>query len=477
MRVVVLPEWYTSDDLSGNSQVSSTLALLKGCQAVEPTFAEFVLPVREGKMHWSDDLFDAPWIRTWEVDENYRNESWDHRPFGTPVMLPFRGGKVIVDLVLNMKQLHGGAVKLSTLGQPGQWTFLPEIPVVTYNTNSPLDEHLPAVRSRAGHAGMMSDALVGPVFVQGERERQAYLELAASYLAPAVVDGLDVRILKAAFEPLGPDLRHGLNGLRAARREVEGRVVAFHGGSFEAKRKTTQIALAVAIAKVAGVPIRLVLKTQATALSGREFPGAEIEMGVSHERYLQSFVDGDVVICADDYVGDGGTALSFMEAVDSGMLPVILAGPQQGSRLPAGYPLVARSWDEMPAALRLAATYYDALQREWSPRLIDKIGEWTGPSVGRDFVTMSREILDPVRQSNIEAAKKKQPFFDLVKKAVREEGWTEITDPAVVREAVSARSRTQGSFGNLTPLLLRWMLMALGYADRCDRPGLSMVRS
>jgi len=479
MRFLSLIELYTSKDLSGNSMMNNMQAVLEGLDAIGSRhYCEWVVPPNKNELNWDDSYFQKPWINTLPMGDPFISQ-FDFPPISMETMTPLlpKKGKVLFDYVLNQKFFHSAALKLAFTVPPGKWYQQIEVPVVTYYTESSLDDRLPTMREEAGYALISSAAAVGPVFVMNEYDRDELFRVVRRCMSPSMVD----RIMKwtyviracADYPPIDKQ-REEFEQKRAARRRETGKVAVFHGGSLEGKRHLEQVAKQLYELTSKGFPIQGVFKTQHTP---KENPFGEqqvqLETGVGHRRYIESLHEGDVLVCACDYEGTG---LAYMEAIRSGQIPVVTDTVWIRNRLPKDYPFIAKGMADLRVKLAYVAKNFDEVKAQWGKKLIEFTEPWGTIDVARAWDAAVKQFMEPVAKRNIETVQRISPAYGLLEEAVKAEQWPEVSDLSVVYKAMSARSRAQADFKYISPLAMKWMLTSFGYVDMCDGPKLHMKR-
>lgn len=478
MRVLFLWELYTSKDLSGISMNNNMHAVLEGLNRTEPHFCEWIVPREKGELSWDDAYFAKPYIRTQPVGPT-TILPYDH-PSLEPDMFPAlspKKGRVLFDYVLNQRYLHGAALKLAFTVPPGKWYQQIEVPVINYVTETSLDERLPMMREEAGQALLASSMAVCPTFVMNEYDRDEVLRIARRYLAPSLVDRVlaQIHVIRACVEHPAIDARRPeMEVKRSERRQLEGKVVVFHGGSLENKRHLGNGAKLVQVLTEKGFPVRGLFLTQHTPTKNPfAEQGVELRIGIKHGPYLDALHEGDVLFCAADYEGTG---LAYMEAIRAGQIPVVTNETWIKTRLPKDYPFIAKNWDDFEVKLAYVVRNFEEVRDAWQQKLIAHLDPWGMVDVARAYAEAVEKVMVPVRERNLELVQRISPAFGLLKQSVEEEKWERIEELDVVYKAMQNRSRADMDFKWVSPLAIRWMLMALGYKDLCDAPTPRMVR-
>jgi hypothetical protein len=450
MRVLAVPMLYTDASVSGVSVIANLAASVTAAAELElPEYWEIVVASRpSGYGSQQVDWLKRPRVSVQPLgDVTDVNEdppvSWDMlRP-----LLP-RKGRVVFDVVLNNRYLHSATIANTLQVPPGKWYQTIEIPVVTWLTETGLDKREWQLNSKPGVALLTACAMTGPFVVMNQAD--------ADWLTGV----LDREALVYVVPPCAD-----LSRLTPEKRRRDRRVV-FHGGSIEGRRRLK------ALHDALPAEADLLLTSQQTFSPGA-FPRARTISNVDHEEYLRLLPQGDIVYVGSEYEGTG---LGWMEAIASGMLPVLLDAGWMAARLPAGYPLQARTPGELRAVLARAVAEYDELWDEWMPKVLDGLAGFQPAAVAQRMHDTLAEIAEPARKRNLAAAQKWSPGFDLLARAVEAEGWSVVTDARPLWKAMSRQSRTGLEPSWYSPAALRWMLMALGYEDRHEQSGLDLRR-
>jgi hypothetical protein len=157
------------------------------------------------------------------------------------------------------------------------------------------------------------------------------------------------------------DIRHILPPVDLAAVPVctrpKDRATFFHGGSFEGKRHIDVMVDAVGSAVGFGRDCSLVLTTQFLTEDVPDYARRsfiDLRCGIDREAYLDALSDGDFLLCAADYEGTG---LAYMEAIVSGMTPIIWSRPWIAERIPVNYPFICHSAADFRAAIAYCAAH------------------------------------------------------------------------------------------------------------------------
>ena len=473
VRSLFVPELYTAENLAGISTINALRDLHEGMRQIgRPVPTTMIVPRSRDHVNWDDDMFDDPLLDPLPVGFPYE-PAYDMSPISPDVLEPVlpKRGRLLFDFVLNGKYMHSATVAAAFQKPLSQWEQWHTIPVVTWLFESGLDRRLPLFRETAGRALLCASSSVGPVMVFQDADRDWLLDVLFAGLHPSRVAEISERlfVIPAA---VGFDYESVQRRRAAERRE---KPVLFHGGSGEGKRR---IPLMLRLAEQMRDRIDVLLTTQ-WKRSGRwvfadaEAAGFEVVYQVTRDQYRQLLHRGDIVWVGAEYEGTG---IAYVEAVMSGMLPLVYQAPWMEKRLPASYPFVASSEMEAGLMLREMVADLDRLRSRWVGELQEAMSVHLPDRTAEAYADMLDMCVAPVVAENVERSMKVTPAFRLLAQAVEEEGWHEVNDPNVLWEAMKVRSEKKVEFKYVSPMTLRFMLMGLGYVDPGDSTGFRMVR-
>jgi hypothetical protein len=241
----------------------------------------------------------------------------------------------------------------------------------------------------------------------------------------------------------------------------EERVVFFHGGSFEGKRHINVLVDAVrSLAGKGGA--RLLLATQFFADEVPEWARqshVDLYTGVNREAYLNLFKDGDFLLCAADYEGTG---LAYMEAIASGMTPVIWSRPWIAERIPLDYPFICESESDFRAAIGYCAVN-PAEAKAKGRQAVEHIRKMYDPvAYGNTWAELLRAVFD-MRVDHTRQAVGDHFLVRLAKKALEGKGRVPKQEFLRLME-MSAEKFAVKDFESMWPFL-RAALLAHGFSE------------
>ena len=451
----------TCKDLSGISHWNALRDMLRGLNRDSPTaVCEWAVPWRQGSITWPQDYFADPWIRTHPCLPD-KIATFDHPPIGHDAIEPFlpRKGEVLIDFLLNRNMLHSPAIANAFYVPPNRWYQQIEVPVVTWYTETALDVRLPTLATKWGLVQTAASVATTPTIVLNDYDRDYLLEIVEEH-GPRSTGDISRNVY--VVNPVA-DLDQVDKLLVDFEREREKRagtkkVVLFHGGSFESKRR-----LGVAddvIHEINGLTGRFLSQKD----TKRNPFGEQVWLtaDVRHNDYVKSFGEGDVLFVGTEYEGTG---LAYVEAIRSGMIPVVYDAPWMVSRLPRDYPFKCKTKEDLALMLRQMVEGLPEIKAEWQAKLIEAMNPFTPAVAAIQFQLAIDEIMFDVREKNFAVVRKVQPAYDLLAQAVGEEQWEEIDGFEMLHKAMYDRSKKKVWFRYVTPLALRWMMLDLGYDD------------
>lgn len=479
MRLLANLEVYTSTDLSGVSIFNDLQAMLEAAQSMQPTFAEWVVPVRPAGITWPEGYFEKPWIGL-QPTGYAMTPPFDHPPVGPDELVPLlpRRGRVIFDYVLNQRFLHSAAIANAFFVPYHRYFVRLHVPVITWYTETSLDPRLPTLKNQFGHALTASIGLQGSTIVMNEYDKVELERIWSLYLMPNVVAAALERthVVNPTADFTRIEARRPeYEARRKARREATGMVALFHGGSLEKKRRLWTAAHAAWALQMAGFPISATFATQHNpTVSPYDALDTLMFKKVGHAQYLDLLAEGDIAFVGAEYEGTG---LGYMEAIWSGQLPVVFSADWMLPRIPPEYPFVVRNEWDLYACLQHLSENYDEEKAKWWPALQEALNAYSPASAAGQFLEATEKVMTPEREYNLELVTHIQPAYGILLEAIETHRWPEIVDPLPVWAAMTEISREKVQFSSwVPPLVLRWMLMTAGYSDRCDRSGLSMQK-
>lgn len=482
LRWLQYAEIHTSPDLSGRSYVQMMMNLMDGLTAIgTPHRCTIVLPRRGGTFDWSDSMFEGRNVDPWETNEDW-SLNWEWPPITVRMMDPFlpKRGKVLFDFVLSEKYLHSATLAAPFHIRAGQWRQAIEIPIVTWIDETTLGRRNPQLGLDGSIGLLAASAMTGPILVLNDYDLDEVERVLRQTLTPAWVKVILERshVVRPTADLSRIDARFDRYEQERTQRAEMGKTTVFHGGSLgEGARRVPIIADAIETLRAEGVNVEGRFKTQhrrgnAPDLVRRMEHCGTVEMEVFHDRYVESFGEGDILYMGVEY---NGTGIGYMEGIRSGMIPLAIDEVWTRDRLPDHYPFIVKP-DQVTEALRMMIGRLPQIREQWQQKLRGALHPFTPQETARSFTDALSAILEPVRERNLDVVTDVKPPFSLLQAAVMEKAWTKVEGTGMLYEAMRVRSKKDTNFKYVTPMSLRLMMIALGYVDVCDGPDLHMTR-
>lgn len=472
LRVAMIPEPHSSTDLTGCSNVNLLADLGKALHAYGVHSSLFVpgptsMPVR--------DQLAGPGLT---VEPCGTHDDW---MTGLPEPgIPIPVVNLIVrrpfDLVINRKFLHTAQLAYWLLPSPYRWNPGYRLPIVTWYSETMADRWKPLLQTAESVplTLAMLDASARAV-VATAYERDLVIAWARKENATRTLDYIN----KVACLPVPVEtstLRASRHSLMAARLDRRKHVKTFgliHGGTLQAKMhvKDGQDAVGTLVAR--GVPIRFVISTQNDA-KDVGLPYVTLFARQSRTNWWGNLSAGEFFYCGSDYEGTG---IALIEAVASGLLPIVRPMPWIEDRIPQGYPLVGKTADQLAIVLNYAIEHYDTLVERWLPEWDRTLKQNTASVVA---ARCADTILRPLQQAMLarragEMARH-QPMWGLAQKVAPRLPDRMTTPARTLSTYVREASETKADFKHVSERVWRAMAIALGYEDICDGPVIGLRR-
>jgi hypothetical protein len=468
LRVLFIPELYSSNRLDGISMVNNTLDLARA--TIGQVFWYFVVPPEK------DSDFEP---MTTALPSNVSLVTVGPRRFepSLPMNLPPNEELVrwlvenakdhLFDLVLNQKYNYSSDIKMLLYQRDMMWRCASDVPVVTYYTEAGDDKDNPFLFEEFSIMSVVAGLVSGSVVVLNDCDKKSFLNLANKYLSSSTIrqkwDRL--RVVRPILDWSQVDRRASDYVCQRDARRKTGVIHLFHGGTFEGKRHIPEMVDLIEKLFSSGLDARLVLKTQWTEerASGKNFPARVLaEYGVMRERYLETLGDGDILLCTPNYEGTG---LAYMEAVRSGQIPVFLNRPWIRERVPEWYPYFAGSVDSMGKVIHHiignldeARVHAKRLVLHWEPM-------FKASFVAKDLLRLFETLVSEVR-TNEEAKVRKFFYFDAIRKFCESnDDFTLSEYMKKVRDYAESRRINPNSFGKS---YMRRAALVCGFEEDCS---------
>jgi len=205
--------------------------------------------------------------------------------------------------------------------------------IVNWLTETGVDRKLPKLSSRVGNICAASSILLsGATVVLSTLDLDEARRVLRSCASPALVKDSDIRVISPMVSvPFLDEKPHD-------------KVVFVHGGTWEAKRNYQLMLDAVDTAYKSGLDVQLLLVTQGDASKAvfdldKYSKIVKVIGSASRKDYLQALAEADFVLQCSEYEGTG---LAMLEAIYSGITPIVLNKRWVDGRLPDDYPLLCK---------------------------------------------------------------------------------------------------------------------------------------
>jgi hypothetical protein len=467
MRILVIFELYSSNDVLGISMVNTTLDLVKATEG--RAFWYVVFPQKGGKMVWDESYFAKfPNLKLLTIGPDRIMPSCDHPPLDPGIynhLYPMKFYDECYDLILNQRYCHSAEVDMMTFLPKARYYNPVKVPVVTYFTESWHDKRLPKLKELTCQISVAIGGLFGKIMTMTEYDREALMDVAKTYFSYSAQNELIKNTIVIPPAVRWDMVDANVSDYRKAREERRRKNIfnVFHGGTFESKRRLPLLARVVKKMNDRGkTNVNLVLKTQVTNKTP-EFEGlAQIEYGVTRPRFIQSLAEGDIGACLSEFEGTG---LAYLEMARSGMPMVFWDEPWLKGRLPESYKYVVHGESELETVLWVMVNdYNDALAE--SDRLIKhQHAMFDSRSVAQRMMDFFKSTVDEVREKDRKNVKKLLGW-EIVMDSVEKMPETFSLDFAY--DYMRANSRKGFDFRKmLKPSALRRLLIEYGYEDLC----------
>jgi hypothetical protein len=470
LRLAYIPEFHTSADLSGISQISLFSDLMKALHRTHGMFCDVFVPRTKEFFHWPRDLFPPEVFREIPLHHDRLPTYKGHPPIPVEI-IEYLEDHWCYDAVVNNKYEHSAAIDMALAGGVGRFAETLDRPIVTIMSETGADEKSTYLRTNGGMFSVLASCMVGPCLFRTEFEKR-YVLGAASRLAAAnrAVAQANACVVYPAVDFAAIDARRGCYAAQRAARRAAGQCVLFHGGSFEGKRHLPDAVKAVEKARIVGQAMTLLLSTQKEVGGRHPFKESFVTVreGVGRQAFLEMLGDGDILWYASDYESTG---LAFHEGVRSGMPAVVYRSDWVRERIPSDYPYMVANAEGAANAVLHIATHPDEAAAAVAALQAFQGDRWSAGACADMFQSQVGAHLQRFRAENI--------------KKVTGQFWTdflragELGDRVTLDEAhrvMAAASREKKKLSFLTDHAVRTAMFALGFDDACEGPELTFVR-
>lgn len=387
----------------------------------------------------------------------------EHPPFDIKMIYGIDDKNIACDFVLSNKTVHNVSLQFSLTKREGRWNVPVYTPVVNHFTETSMDDRLPLLGSPAGECGIASSMSCCPTIVMNQYDADNAIDVCRRKLSGSDIKKAmqNLYVSKACMNSEDVDKNFDEYELKRKERLASGKINVFHGGSLEPKRHIPEMYKAVKKLWEGGAKISFVNVTPAAENPWDVAEWFDFRPKTFHKEFLSYLGDGDIFWMAADYEGTG---ISSMEAVRSGMIPIAIKNTWIVDRLGEDYPFYA-SITQIPKMLSYMMKNFEAIKKEWQPKLIDRMSMWTTPEVAKDFVEIAKKIIENARKKNDYWITKNFAYPFLVK-ALSDN--PEVVSIKEVFERMTKSTDKGLDFKWVTLPAIRLMMISLGYEDDCN---------
>lgn len=362
MNVLIMTAVYSARKFTGVSMVNYFLDMIAVVNKIRDDISWFVgVPCTDKYIEWSQSDFDhldrvtpLPILAPDGMDRSEVKDGFcgiDHPWFGPESFRFFSDVKksLMMDVVISGFFTSQEVIRFQAEYSSKYHYMLPKVglpSVLNILVETGADPSLFKLKTPIGEkltANSMSNSTA--TIALNQPDVPFARKIARTYLSPSIARGLKIEHF---LPPL--DLEKVVQYERP-----DNRCNFFHGGTFEGKRHLGFISKTVGDLFAMNMKCRLYICTQWDAvpewLEGKEH-FIDMHYNVARPEYLERMKDGDFLTCYIDYEGTG---LGPMEAIASGMTPVILEKPWIKGRIPDGYKLCCKGEKDFAAAMAFCA--------------------------------------------------------------------------------------------------------------------------
>lgn len=473
LRVLYIPEMYSSRKLTGISMVNNVLDMVR--RTVGRVYWYFVVPPEDSDFELISEKL--PNLEFLHFGPKKFKASLAEPPTNELIEYLCSGG-FLFDVVVTQKYAYSLQIKNMLFRKDMMWLCATDMPVVNFLTETGNDPDMLNLQQDSTILSILGGLAGGHTIVLTDIDKKWLLGHARKWFSPwQVSQMLDrVHVVRPCVDWSLVDARRKQYDLERAVRLKTGEIHLFYGGVFEARKHVPQVADAMLALRKRGLPVKFIVKTMAE--EGRvakkgwvNYEGVEIEFRVDRQRYLDTLGQGDVLVSASDYYGTG---LALMEAVRSGMVGVFLDRPWIRERVPDDYPFMAGSMESMEKKLWAIARDIQWARSE-GRKLEERWGELFSADVAAD--NMYRVLNGVVSESAAADSKKVRRFyaFDPIQKFCALAGESFTMDEL----AEGAKRFSRSSSFNVLSLGTRYIRKAVaqcGFVDDCRTSTVRFVR-
>jgi hypothetical protein len=466
MRILLVFELYSSNDVQGISMVNTTMDIVKATEG--KAFWYVVFPQKGGKMTWDESYFEQfKNLKILPIGPDRIMPACDHPPLDPGIyahLYPMKFFDNSYDVILNQRYCHSAEIDMMTFLPKARYYNPVKVPVVTYFTESWEDKRLPKLKELSCQISVAIAALFGKVMTMTELDRDVLMEVVKTYFSYSAQNQVlqNLAIVPPAVRwELVDQYTEQYEAERAGRRK-RNIFNVFHGGTFEGKRRLPLLAKVVKKMNDRGkTNVNLVLKTQVTNKVPEFETMAQIEYGVTRPRFLKALSEGDIGACLSEFEGTG---LAYLEMARSGMPMVFWDEKWLKGRLPEGYKYVVHNESELEAVLWMMVKGYDEALAE-SRRLIAHQDSMFGTeNVAEKLLGFFNRTIEEVREKERKHIRKLLGW-----EIIRDASFPEEFSLDFAYDVMKANSRKGFDFRKmLKPSALRRMLIEYGYKDLCN---------
>lgn len=468
MRLFIIPEPHSSKHLTGCSNVNMLADYAKALHAASKgTVWSWMAVPTDAAVDELEEL-EGDGLACYRVGSRAEWQPKLAEP-GVPhaVIEAIRAGSI--DFVINRKFLHTPMLAYHLLPSPSRWYPSLTKPVVTWWSETQADRAKPLLQTTEAAVLTMAMLQSGRTVVTSQFDKTFTTDWVRKQPGGALVLANIIANLAVVPAPVATESlakrRRFYEGLRHSRRRENGELVLLHAGTLQAKMHHKDAIAAVEKCFAMGRKVRMEVLTQNDVK-----PVAEgrltLTPNLDRRGWLKAADRGDLFYCGSDYEATG---LALVEAVATGMLPIVRPMPWIESRIPKSYPLVAKTPDQLAMALAMATENFDGLRDRWLPEW-DKTLEANDATIAavRSWSTWQswESELRAVRRATMVRL---QPVYDLAQQVLADPAFYKptslVTDPDVLRVFVMQRSREKADFKHVPKVMWRELLLMHGYRD------------
>jgi hypothetical protein len=482
MRILYIPSIYLTKNISGVSVANAmwdTFHGMKQCSD-EPLYVDYALPTKD--IIVPEYFLKPPWLNWTPVrqPQDFGNGGQAHAPVHLMDDVdPFNSGRAY-DCIMSSHYLFSGAMRARWYRQRGMWSERIHPPIITILCETGLDSYMPFLKDPDYEMLQIGSMSRGRTWVMNEADVDYLRGVFRRWLSNAKAADLLGRVdmIRAAVNFQWVDQHFDrFEGERAGRAKT-GQINVFHGGGIvSAFRKLRIMIESVDKLHAVGENVWSVIKTQCTGKNPWEKHSSVLyHPGLGREAYNESLGDGDIAFVGTNYEGTG---IAYMEAIRSGMLPLIIENTQAEVewikwRLPAGYPFICRE-EGAAGTLLFMVKNFQALKAKWQTPLREALQPWNYTAMARDAWTSCHKALDEVL-APIPSSFWAAIGIPQMRKYLQEVKPAEFTAESIKYAAKRYLTRKTAHLNFMPAQTIRYVAHREGYRDICDGPEPRYVR-